>query len=83
MLQHKRKLSGAAVVVLALALAAMLAAVPSSASARPGGSHHESNQGEVHKPGWSWAKIVRAVKISITRPVKVIVPGGSSSPTCK
>jgi hypothetical protein len=81
MLQHKRTLSAAAVIVLTLAAVAV--AVPNPASARPGGSH-DSNQGEVHKPGWSWAKIVKAIKVSITRPVEVIIPGGGDSPTtCK
>jgi len=81
MLQHSRKPSGAAVVVLTLALAT-IAAYPRPALAKGGGSHHESNHGEVYK-SWSWTQVVRAVISHIKRPIKVIIPGDNSGPTCR
>jgi hypothetical protein len=67
-------------VFLALSLVTF-AAIPTEAWARPGGSHHESNQGEVYKHGF-WTKVVKAIKVHIVRPVTEVVSGGNSSPVC-
>ena len=67
-------------VFLALSLVTS-AAIPTEAWARPGGSHHESNQGEVYKHGF-WTKVVKAIKVHIVRPVTEVVSGGNSSPGC-
>lgn len=69
------------VVFLALSLVTF-AALPTEAWARPSGSHHESNQGEVYKPS-VWMKIVKAIKAHIVRPVAEVVSGGDSSPGCR
>lgn len=67
-------------VFLALSLVTF-AAIPTEAWARPAGSHHESNQGEVYKPSF-WMKVVKTVKVHIVRPVTEFVSGGDSSPGC-
>jgi hypothetical protein len=58
-----------------------VAAIPDAAWARPGGSHHESNQGEVFKPGF-WEKVVKLIKVYIQHPITIVPGGGSSSPVC-
>ena len=65
-------------VLLALSLIAFTA-IPTEAWAKP--SHHESNQGEVHKNGRFWERVVAAVRVHIVRPVTEVVTGGSS-PVC-
>jgi hypothetical protein len=67
-------------VFLALSLVTS-AAIPTEAWARPGSSHHESNQGEVYKHNF-WMKVVKAIKMHIVRPVTEVVSGGNSSPVC-
>jgi hypothetical protein len=66
-------------VLLALSLIAFTA-IPTEALAKPAGSHHESNQGEVHKNGIV-ARILVAVRAHIIRPVTQVVTGGGSSPS--
>jgi len=74
-------------VVLALSLITFTA-IPTEAWAKPGGSHHESNQGEVHKNGGFWTRVVAAVRVHIVRPLTEVVTaessstGGGSSPVC-
>jgi hypothetical protein len=58
------------------------AAIPTEAWARPGGSHHESNQSEVYKHGF-WMKVVKAIKVHIVHPVTEVVSGGDSSYVCR
>jgi hypothetical protein len=67
-------------VLLALSLITF-AVVPTEASARPGSSYHESNQGEVDKSSL-WTKIMTALKVHIVRPVAEVVTGGGSSSVC-
>jgi hypothetical protein len=67
-------------IFLALSLVTF-AAIPTEAWARPGGSHHESTQGEVYKHSF-WAKVMKAIKVHIVRPVTEVVSGGDSSPVC-
>jgi hypothetical protein len=67
-------------VFLALSLVTF-AAIPTDAWARPSGSHHESNQGEVYKHSF-WMKVVKAIRAHIVRPVAEVVSGGDSSPVC-
>ena len=66
---------------LALSLVTF-AAIPTEAWARPGGSHHESNQSEVYKHGF-WMKVVKAIKVHIVHPVTEVVSGGDSSYVCR
>lgn len=72
-------------VLLAFSLVTF-AALPTEAWARSGNSHHESNQGEIYKPSIDkpsfWAKVVKAVRVHIVRPVTEVVTGGGSSPVC-
>lgn len=77
---RRRAASSTTAVLLALCLVTS-AAIPTEAWARPGGSHHESNQNEVYKHSF-WTKVVKAVKAHIVRPVTEIVTGGGSSPVC-
>jgi len=74
---RRRAASSTTAVLLALCLVTS-AAIPTEAWARPGGSHHESNQNEVYKHSF-WTKVVKA---HIVRPVTEIVTGGGSSPVC-
>jgi hypothetical protein len=82
---RQRATSSTTAVFLALSLLTS-AANPTEAWARPGGSHHESNQGEVYKPSSDrpsfWTKVVKAVQAHIVRPVTEVVTGGDSSPVC-
>ena len=68
-------------VFLALSLVTFTA-IPTDAWARPGGSHHESNQGEVYKTSL-WTKVVRVVKVHIVRPMAEVVSGVGSSTVCR
>jgi hypothetical protein len=77
---RRRAASSTAAVFLALSLVTF-AAIPTEAWARPGGSHHESNQGEVYKSSF-WTKVVKALKVHIVRPVTEVVSAGGSSPVC-
>jgi hypothetical protein len=79
--KHRNPASAIAILLLSLTLVGT-SAMPSAAWARPGGSHHESNQGEVHKNTF-WAKVVKLIKIHIVRPVTVVTDGGSSGSTCR
>jgi hypothetical protein len=67
-------------VLLALSVVTFTA-IPTEAWARPAGSHHESNQGEVYKQSF-WTMVVKAVRVHIVRPVTEVVAGGGSSPVC-
>ena len=72
-------------VLLALSLIAF-SAIPTEAWAKPGSSHHESNQGEIHKNVGFWTRVVAAVRVHIVRPVTEVVTGSSTaegtSPVC-
>jgi hypothetical protein len=68
-----------AIVLLALGLVAMVA-IPADARAR--GSHHESNHGELYKPGF-WAQVVNVIKVHIVRPAAAIAGGASSGASCR
>ena len=72
---------GTIAVLLALSVVTFTA-IPTEAWARPGGSHHESNQGEVYKHSF-WMKVVKAIKVHIVRPVTEVVSGGESSTVCQ
>jgi hypothetical protein len=80
--RKRRTAFGIAAVLLALNVAAFTA-VPTEAWARPGGSHHESNQGEVFKHQSFWKKVIAAILVHIVRPVTH--PGGDdgSGPVCR
>jgi hypothetical protein len=79
--KHRRRFAFSITAVLLALSLVTFTAIPTEAWARPGGSHHESNQGEVYKRG-IWEKVVTAVKVHIVRPVTQAVSGGSSSPVC-
>lgn len=75
----KNQYRGAAIVLLALALVTLVA-IPADAWARS--SHHESNQGELYKPGF-WAQVVKVIKVHLVRPATAIAGGTSSSSSCR
>jgi hypothetical protein len=77
---RQRAASSTPAVLLALSILTS-AAIPTEAWARPGGSHHESNQGEVYKHSF-WTMVVKAIKVHIVRPVTEVVSGGNSSTVC-
>ena len=68
-----------AIALLALGLVSM-AAIPADAWAR--GSYHESNHGELYKPGF-WAQVMNAIKVHIVRPAAAIAGGAGSSASCR
>jgi hypothetical protein len=69
----------AIVLLAALGLVSMVA-IPADAWAR--GSHHESNHGELYKPGF-WAQVVNVIKVHIVRPAAAIAGGASSGASCR
>jgi hypothetical protein len=77
---RNRRAPSLAILLILLAFVTVTV-VPDVAWARPGGSHHESNQGEVFKAGF-WAKFVKLIKAHIERAIIVIPGGGSSGPVC-
>jgi hypothetical protein len=79
----RRAAFSVAAFVFALSLV-IIAVAPTEAWARPGGSHHESNQGETYKKpkATTWQVVVKVVKVYIVRPVTEVVTGGDSSPVC-
>lgn len=57
-----------------------MAAIPADAWARD--SHHESNHGQLYKPGFR-AQVVNVIKVHIVRPAAAIAGGASSGASCR